>query len=614
MTEWLILFLPFFAAVIIALGTQRYAKLSAAVALTSIIASLILTCRLGLPELFEGHFSTIEKSLSWITLPGLSFEFGLLINTLSFAMLLIVLVVALCIFYYSVEYMEGEKGFARYFAYLAFFTFSMLGIVLSNNFLQLFIFWELVGVSSYLLIGFWYEKHSAADAGKKAFLTNRIGDYGFILGIILLWTLSSTWQVETLNFLHLANYLAGAHSHSHETLLTVISLLIFCGVIGKSAQFPLHVWLPDAMEGPTPVSALIHAATMVAAGVYLLARVFFLFHQSPLALEMIAYLGGFTAIFAATQALVQTDLKRVLAYSTLSQLGYMVLAIGLGSAGIAMFHLTTHAFFKALLFLGAGSVIHMTHEQDMTRLGNLSQRMPITTGLFIVGALALSGFFPFSGFWSKDEILVLALHQNSWLYVIAMLTAFLTAVYITRAVILTFFGSSQAEHGHEPKQWMLIPMILLAILSLVSGFRVPEIMHQSLDHPVHWNWQVAIVSTLMTLCGIALSVWLYQFQPQIVVKIRGKFSGIYQILNRRYYMDDFYDWVIQKIQAPFSRTCSAFESHVVVQGLVNSTARLTGACGHWLRKMQTGRLQNYVTVFFAGVVLIIYCLMARVIS
>ncbi|MBI4388468.1 MAG: NADH-quinone oxidoreductase subunit L, partial [Candidatus Omnitrophica bacterium] len=426
---FLILFLPLLASATIGVATRRRPKLSGLIAVGTVFLSLLLALRLTLAHWpLENSFQW-EWSLAWLSVGGLAFEFGFLLNPLTLLMLLVVLSVSLAIFYYSVEYMERDPGFARYFAYLSLFVFSMTGIVLSNNFLQLFIFWELVGMSSYLLIGFWYEKNSAADAGKKAFLTNRLGDYGFILGILLLWAFTAAHGGGTLNFAALQNTLPSLAARATPHFFTLITLLIFCGVIGKSAQFPLHVWLPDAMEGPTPVSALIHAATMVAAGVYLLARTFFLFSLSPLAMDFVAYLGGFTVIFAATQALVQTDIKRVLAYSTLSQLGYMVMAIGLGSSGIAMYHLTTHAFFKALLFLTAGSIIHITHEQDMTKMGGLFSKMPLTAIAFIVGALSLSGIYPTSGFFSKDEILLLTHEQNLTLFWVGIATAFLTAIY-----------------------------------------------------------------------------------------------------------------------------------------------------------------------------------------
>ncbi len=606
------LFLPFCAFVIIGLFTLRLPKLSAAIATGALFVSLILSMFLVL-----GHQSILpcknaEWSFAWVTLPGLQFEFGILLNPLSLSMLLVVLIVALAVFYYSVEYMEGDTGFGRYFAYLSLFTFSMLGIVLSNNFLQLFIFWELVGLSSYLLIGFWYKKPQAADAGKKAFIVNRLGDYGFLIGILMLWAFTKAYGTGTLNFLRIETLLGTdqATRGAHESL-ALISLLIFCGVLGKSAQFPLHVWLPDAMEGPTPVSALIHAATMVAAGVYLLARTFFLFAVSPFSLEVIAYIGGFTAIFAATQALAQTDIKRVLAYSTLSQLGYMVLAIGLGSSGIAMFHLTTHAFFKALLFLGAGSVIHMTHEQDIRKLGGLFRDMPVTAVCFMIGALSLAGVFPLSGFWSKDEILVLASGQNPFLFYVAIFTAFLTAVYSTRLVVLTFFGQHTSKMPHagrakDPKQWMLVPLLVLTALSVLSGkLGIEKLLHQSFDHHVDWNLKLALSGSLASLLGIGLGFWLYQLAPGSSAALVSRFKLFHQLFANGYYVDRFYDWILMYVQKPVAEACEQFELKIVIQTLVNGTAHAAASCGDWARRLQTGRIQTYTTVFLGGVILMI---------
>src|ERR1700733_5184506 len=400
---WLILFPPLVATAVITLFTLRSKTISSLISIGAVVAGFILTV------LFisaNGFHINAETSTNWLTIGGLNVDFGLKLDALSLMMLLIVTGVGGAIHIYSFGYMHEDKGMARFFAFMSLFTFSMLGIVLANNFLQMFIFWELVGVSSYLLIGFWFEKPSAGDAAKKAFITNRLGDFGFMLGILMVWGL-----LGSLNFGELEVTLK-----SNPALLgswaTVAGLLIFCGAVGKSAQFPLHVWLAAAMEGPTPVSALIHAATMVAAGVYMLCRIFFLLDAG--ALHVIAYIGGFTALLAALIAVQQNDIKRILAYSTLSQLGYMVMAVGLAGQTPAMFHLTTHAFFKALLFLGAGSVIHALHEeQDIWKMGALKNKMPITFWTFLIGTLALSGVPPFSGFYSKDSILGQALARTT---------------------------------------------------------------------------------------------------------------------------------------------------------------------------------------------------------
>src|SRR6266851_8881342 len=456
---WIILLLPLAAAVGITLFTQRDGKFSAQLSIGAVVFAFVIS--LGLFVLLQESLRLTNHAdaaaFEWLSLgPDLKLELGLRLDRLSLLMLLIVTGVGGAIQIYSYGYMRSDPGVARYFAGLSLFTFSMLGIVLANNFVMLFIFWELVGLSSYLLIGFWYERAAAADACKKAFLTNRLGDFGFLLGILMIWGVSGH-----VNFLELESWV-GKHPDGFGALASVAGLLIFCGAMGKSAQFPLHVWLPDAMEGPTPVSALIHAATMVAAGVYMLCRVFFLFgaHQAwPgswtwlhgwTALDFIAWIGGFTALLAALIAVQQNDIKRILAYSTLSQLGYMVMGVGLGGPTQAMFHLTTHAFFKALLFLGAGSVIiALHHEQDIWKMGGLRKKMGVTFWTFLAGTLALSGVWPFSGFFSKDAVLAKAAEHNWGLLVIGLFVAALTAFYMFRLVFVAFLGAPRSEAaGH----------------------------------------------------------------------------------------------------------------------------------------------------------------------
>jgi NADH-quinone oxidoreductase subunit L len=461
---WLILFLPFMAMVGIALFAARNPRLSAGLSIAAVVAGFILSV------VFIGIYgwrpNPAEASIMWLDVGNLSAEFGLRLDPLSLGMVLVVTGVGGLIHIYSWRYMAGDPGFSRYFAFLSLFTFSMLGIVLANNFLQLFIFWELVGVSSYLLIGFWFEKPSAADAGKKAFIVNRLGDFGFLLGILMIWSV-----LGSLNFTQLESILE-TNPRALGTVATAAGLLVFCGAVGKSAQFPLHVWLPDAMEGPTPVSALIHAATMVAAGVYMLCRVLFLF--TPEVLHVIAWIGGVTALLAAVIAIQQDDIKRILAYSTLSQLGYMVMAVGLNGPSPAMFHLTTHAFFKALLFLSAGSVILACHhEQNIWAMGSLRKKMPVTFWTFVVGTLALAGVWPLSGFYSKDAILAQALAQKSFaLFALGALVAALTAFYMLRLVLVVFYGparSDSADHAHESNPVILWPLRLLAVLSVIGG-------------------------------------------------------------------------------------------------------------------------------------------------
>jgi NADH-quinone oxidoreductase subunit L len=461
---WLILFLPLLSVVVTTLFTLRSKTVSSLISIGAVVAGFVMTLLFINANGFQ--FSG-ETSRNWLSIGGLQIDFGLKLDALSMMMLLVVTGVGGAIHIYSFGYMHEDRSMARFFAFMSLFTFSMLGIVLANNFLMMFIFWELVGVSSYLLIGFWFEKPSAGDAAKKAFITNRLGDFGFLAGILMVWGLLGSLSFSTLQTTLAANpALLGASA-------TFAGLLIFCGAMGKSAQFPLHVWLPDAMEGPTPVSALIHAATMVAAGVYMLCRTLFLFNAESL--HVISYIGGFTALLAALMAVQQNDIKRIIAYSTLSQLGYMVMTVGLNGPTPAMFHLTTHAFFKALLFLAAGSVIiGMHHEQDIWQMGNLRKKMPVTFLTFTIGTLALCGVPPFSGFYSKDAILAQALAQKSYLlFGVGVFVAALTTFYTFRSFFVVFFGkekSKAASHAHESPLVMTLPLIVLAIFSFAGGF------------------------------------------------------------------------------------------------------------------------------------------------
>src|SRR3989441_2966736 len=433
---WLILFLPLVSAATITLFTQKNRELSARLSIGAIVSGFVLSVIF----IAANGWEPLQKEtlVTWLEVGDLQLDFGLRLDPLSLPMLLIVTGVGGVIHIYSYGYMREDRGFSRYFAGLSLFTFSMLGIVLANNFLMLFIFWELVGVSSYLLIGHWFERPSAADAAKKAFITNRLGDFGFLLGILMVWGFAGG-----LNFSLIEDQLK-RNPALFGSMATVAGLLIFCGAVGKSAQFPLHVWLPDAMEGPTPVSALIHAATMVAAGVYMLCRVFFIFNAP--ALQVIAWVGGITALLAALMAVQQNDIKRILAYSTLSQLGYMVMAVGLGGPTPAMFHLATHAFLKALRFLGAGSVIiALHHEQGIWKMGGLEQKMPVTFWTFLIGTPALCGVPPLSGYFSKDDILMTALEHNLALFVLAVLVAALTTFYMFRLWFVAFLGRAKSD-------------------------------------------------------------------------------------------------------------------------------------------------------------------------
>src|SRR3989440_945553 len=459
---WITLLAPLFSAVVITLFTLRWKAVSSFISVAAVLVSFACSC------LIFARATGAAAEFTWIDISGaLQVPVGLTLDQLSRTMAVLVSAVGATIHIYSLGYMRDDEGKSRYFAALSLFVFAMLGIVLANNFVMLFIFWELVGFTSYVLIGHWFYRDAAADAGNRAFITTRIGDFGFMIGILMVWMATGS-----IVFSEIAPRIPSLASH--PAFVAIVALLIFCGAVGKSAQFPLHVWLPDAMEGPTPVSALIHAATMVAAGVYMLVRVAFIIQASQAALLVVAWIGTITAVMAALIATQQDDIKRILAYSTLSQLGYMVIAVGLASNNAAMFHLFTHAFFKALLFLAAGSVIVMLHhEQNIWKMGGLRRKLPITFVTFTVGALALIGCPPFSGFFSKDAILALAYERNLPIFAVALFTAFLTAFYVIRMLVVVFFGnprSDRAREGRESPPVMTWPLVILAILATLGGF------------------------------------------------------------------------------------------------------------------------------------------------
>ena len=609
---WIILFLPLLAAVVIALFTQHDRKLSAGLSVGAVVAGFVLS--LVFIKL-NGWAPAHEVSVAWLTIGDLQADFGLHFDPLSLLMMLIVTGVASAIHIYSWGYMSEDRSLPRYFACLSLFTFSMLGIVLANNFLQLFIFWELVGVSSYLLIGFWFERPAAADAGKKAFITNRLGDFGFLLGILTAWA----W-FGSLNFAEVNKGMAdwkGEH-----WLLTVAGLLIFCGAMGKSAQFPLHVWLPDAMEGPTPVSALIHAATMVAAGVYMLCRVFFIF--TPDALTVIAWIGGFTALLSAVIAVQQDDIKRILAYSTLSQLGYMVMAVGLHGPPQAMFHLTTHAFFKALLFLGAGSVIlALHHEQDIWKMGGLRTKMPVTFWTFMVGTLALAGVPPFSGFYSKDGILAQAAQHSLPLFVVGAVVAALTTFYMFRLVFVAFLGKSRSEaagHAQESPPVMVWPLRILAFFSVVGGLIGIEELYgtqlatEHTEHAVSFGQQLigpfihaplAVgVGLLAVVIGYAAAYALYAKAAKD--PLPEKLGALSRAMRNRFYFDELYQATVIRFHDFLAAAADWFDRCVIAGVGVRGTHGTTELAGRALRLLQTGNLQTYAFIFALGVALVLY--------
>src|SRR5881398_3204672 len=535
---WIVLLAPLVSAAVITLLTRRWKMLSSSISIAAVLVSFICSC------FIFAHGTQGAAEFMWISISGVfQVPLGLTLDQLSRTMAVLVSGVGAAIHIYSLGYMRDDEGKARYFAALSLFMFAMLGIVLANNFVMLFIFWELVGFTSYVLIGHWFYRDAAADAANKAFITTRIGDFGFMIGILMLWM--ATGSVVFAEIAPRMSTLAG-----HPLFLTIVALLIFCGAVGKSAQFPLHVWLPDAMEGPTPISALIHAATMVAAGVYMLVRVAFVIQGSPAALLVVAWIGTITAVMAALIATQQDDIKRILAYSTLSQLGYMVMAVGLASNEAAMFHLFTHAFFKALLFLGAGSVIVMLlHEQNIWKMGELRRRLPITFLTFGAGALALIGCPPFSGFFSKDAILAVAYQHNLPIFAVALFTAFLTAFYVIRMLVIVFFGkprSDIARNSRESPPVMTVPLIALALLATFGGFSF--FARKFLALPV--EREVAIVvpalAIVALIAGTGLAIALYGNRATEPLKDL-------ELVRHKFYFDEFYNWLIywtQELLAP----------------------------------------------------------------
>ncbi len=607
---WIVLFLPLAAAAAIALATRRDRQLSAGLSIAAVVAGFILSV------IFVANFhedTARELTLNWLGIGDFQVDFGLRLDPLSLLMMLVVTGVASAIHIYSWSYMRDDPGFSRFFACLSLFTFSMLGIVLANNFVLLFIFWELVGVCSYLLIGFWFERPAAADAGKKAFITNRLGDFGFILGILTVWAALGSLSFGTLHQRISAN---------PSALTTVAGLLIFCGAMGKSAQFPLHVWLPDAMEGPTPVSALIHAATMVAAGVYMLCRVIFLLN--PSALAVIAWIGGITALLSAVIAIQQNDIKRILAYSTLSQLGYMVMAVGLNGPTPAMYHLTTHAFFKALLFLAAGSVIlAVHHEQDIWKMGRVWKKMPVTHWTFLAGTLALAGIWPLSGFYSKDSILAQALEQRNYaLFALGLIVAGLTAFYMFRLVFVVFFTrekSELAKHAQESPQGILWPLRILATFSIVGAFIGIEHTYDQQFFPgtaekalafqaqlFHPFVAAPVAACLGLLAAVAGFVGAYALYAKAETDpLPAKLGGFARAMQNRFYFDELYEATVIRFH-DFVAAVAAWIDRWIVGGVVLFTQGTTDLTGRILRQFQTGNLQTYAFLFALGVALVLF--------
>jgi NADH-quinone oxidoreductase subunit L len=607
---WIVLFLPLTAAGLITMFTRHDRKLSAGLSTAAVIIGFLLSI---LFVSLNGWGNTNESTFRWLSTGDFQVDFGVRLDALSMLMMLVVTGVASTIHVYSWGYMRDDRDFSRYFAFISLFTFSMLGIVLANNFIELFIFWELVGVSSYLLIGFWFERAAAAEAGKKAFLANRLGDYGFLLGILLVWSL-----LGSLNFDMLEGKLR-TNPQALGGVATTAGLLIFCGAVGKSAQFPLHVWLPDAMEGPTPISALIHAATMVAAGVYMLCRVFFLLN--PPALQVISWIGGFTALLSALIAIQQNDIKRILAYSTLSQLGYMVMGVGLQGPKEAMFHLTTHAFFKALLFLGAGSVIlALHHEQDIWKMGGLRKRMPVTYWTFLVATLSLAGLVPLSGFYSKDAILGRAAEEHAYgLFALGILVAVLTTFYMFRLVFVVFGSASRSDtagHARESEPVVLFPLRILAVFSVIGGvIGIENIYAAQFGHGQNLSFgqqliapfTAAPVAAFLGLGAVAIGFFAAY---SLYFKAAGdplpdKLGVSARWMRDKFYFDELYEATFIRTHDLLATIADWIDRWLIAGIGVRGLHGTTEILGRLLREVQTGNLQTYAFLFALGVALVL---------
>jgi NADH-quinone oxidoreductase subunit L len=621
-----ILIIPFLMFILLGLaGHKLKPKLSGLLGTTglAVIAALsYITAYLYFfqSERIDGTFQKITAyNTNWLTLTDkLHIDMGVLIDPISVMMLIVITTVSLMVHIYSLGYMKGEKGFERYYAFLSLFTFSMLGLVLATNIFEMYIFWELVGISSYLLIGFYYQKPSAVRASKKAFIVTRFADMGFLIGILIL-----SFNTKTFDFITLTDPEGPAISQGSGigflglSVMTWSMIFVFMGGVGKSAMFPFHIWLPDAMEGPTPVSALIHAATMVVAGVYLVARMFPIYALSaPAALNVVAYVGAFSSLFAAIIACAQTDIKRVLAYSTISQIGYMMLALGVSGYGgheglgymASMFHLFTHAMFKALLFLGAGAIIHAVHSNYMNDMGGLRKYLPITHITFLIACLTISGIPPFSGFFSKDEILAAAFSHNKLLFAVEYAVAGITAFYMFRLYFNVFWGEdTRYDHTpHEAPATMTIPLIVLAIGAAVSGF-IPFDKLVTSDSKVFESeieWSIAVPSVLIGLLGIGIAYILYGKKSSLPDKLASTFKYTYKWTYNKFYIDEIYLFITKKIIFRYiSEPVAWFDRHIV-DGTMNAIASVTQVVSFRIRGLQSGQLQKYAYVFVSGAILL----------
>lgn len=601
---------------------ERVAIIGVIGALSSFILALSM-----LPQVING--ATREMQFTWF----LDIKLGFIIDPLTILLLTVVSFLATLILIYAYGYMHNEEGQVRFFVFVQLFTFSMLSVVIADNLLQAFIFWEIMGVCSYLLIGFWFQKPSAASAAKKAFLTTRVGDVLMLIGILILYT-----NLQTFNYQEIFN--AVGQGQISNYWLTLATLFIFGGVVGKSAQFPLHVWLPDAMEGPTPVSALIHAATMVKAGIYLVARLYPLYQLTPVTLETMAIIGAITALGAALMAMVAKDFKQILAFSTLSQLGFMVVALGTLGYVAAILHLVNHAFFKALLFLGAGSAIHGAGTNDVWKIGGLFRYQKVTAITMLLGTLSIAGIPPFSGFWSKDEILISAFHHGHPLVFLSLVIAsFLTAFYMFRLYYLVFTGEKRSNYeGHESPWSMLTPLVVLASLAVFSGLLSKPIgFFLTGEHISHDGYFVMILSIIVAVSGVLVSTLVYYKNVISPQKVARKLSIIYKTLANRYYIDDIYNFFCSVVVVSLSRLADFFDQKIIdglihvtkeitlltakasqvfdkwiIDGVINGIANLAISSGRELRKLSTGLIQEYLLVMILGLTSILFLIIGGI--
>jgi len=620
--------LPLLTFVVLGIFGRKYFKTSAGIIGTaSLLAAAVLSFNTAYHYfLVDGKVNGVFQKIialqyTWLSFsPGVSVDMGIVIDPISVMMLVVVTSVSLMVHLFSLGYMKGEERFSTYYAFLSLFTFSMLGLILSVNIFQVYIFWELVGASSFLLIGYYFSKPSAVAAAKKAFIVTRFADLGFLMGILILGfyggtldiglliqKLTSTTSPEFINMTS-ASFLGAS-------MLTWGLTLVFMGGAGKSAMFPLHIWLPDAMEGPTPVSALIHAATMVVAGVYLVARLFPIFSMDPTSLTIVTYVGAFSAFLAAVIACTQTDIKRVLAYSTMSQIGYMMFALGISKQGgeeglgymASMFHLFTHAFFKSLLFLGAGAVIHMVHSNEMKDMGGLRKLMPITHLSFLIACLAIAGIPPFAGFFSKEEILMAAFHSNKIIYGVALFTAAMTSFYMFRLYFSIFWSKEAAHHDHHHGEgtWsMKLPLVILSICAVGVGM-IPFSSFVTSDGvalETHTDLLFSLAPVSLTIIAISLAAYLYKTQNQKPDQLATAWGGIYKAAYKKFYIDEVYLFITKKIIFPLIGQPIAWVDKNIVDGFVQSSATVTAKISSSIKGLQSGKIQSYTLYFFGGII------------